>query len=146
MADAIDAAELLAVEVQELARSLALVADDRRPRLERAQPAETVAAQHAADRRDRPAEPACDHRGRQPLAATPTISASAAASSRRGLRCGRDERPASPATPSAAKRARHLRTVRGWTPCAAATARTLQPDASLATINLRPCRVVRAFS
>jgi len=69
MADAVDTAELLGVEVQELARSLALIADDRRPRLERGPPAEAVAAQDAADRRDRPAEPAGDRRGRQPLAA-----------------------------------------------------------------------------
>ncbi len=52
MADRLDPPELLGVDVEQLARPFALVAHDRRPRLERRQLAEPEAAQDAADRRD----------------------------------------------------------------------------------------------
>lgn len=47
--DAVDPTELLRVDVDEFARPLALIADDRRPNFERAQPAETETAQDPAD-------------------------------------------------------------------------------------------------
>jgi hypothetical protein len=63
-----DAPELLGVDVDQLARPLALVAHDRWPRLERRQPAEPEPAQDAADRRDRNGELARDRRAAQALA------------------------------------------------------------------------------
>jgi hypothetical protein len=51
MADRLDPPELLGIDVQELARPFALIAHDRRPRLERAQLAEPQATQDAADGR-----------------------------------------------------------------------------------------------
>src|SRR5690606_7115222 len=54
VADLVEAAELLDVEVDQLARLLALVAADRLGRLQVAQSAEAGPAQHAADRRGRP--------------------------------------------------------------------------------------------
>src|SRR5690606_18190384 len=55
VADLVEAAELLDVEVDQLARLLALVAADRLGRLQVAQSAEAGPAQHAADRRGRDA-------------------------------------------------------------------------------------------
>src|SRR4051812_15423713 len=57
MADAIDAAELLDVDMDQFARRVALIADGRRPGRESGKPTEPMAAQHAADGGDRAAEP-----------------------------------------------------------------------------------------
>ena len=67
MAEPLDPAELLGVDVDQLARPLALVAHDRRPGLERGQLAEPEAAQKAADRRDRHRQLARDRRAAQAL-------------------------------------------------------------------------------
>ncbi len=56
MADAVDAAELLGIEVQQFARPLALVAHDRRLRVQISEPAEPQPAQDTAHRRTRQAE------------------------------------------------------------------------------------------
>jgi hypothetical protein len=69
VADAGDLAELLGVEVDQLARPRALIAYDRWPRLERGQPAEPAPAQDAADGRERQAEAAGDLRPAQALPA-----------------------------------------------------------------------------
>jgi len=69
VAEAGDLAELLAVEVEQLAGGGALVADRRRRRLEGAEASEAEAAQHAADGRARPAERPGDARSAPALAA-----------------------------------------------------------------------------
>ena len=69
MADAVDPAELLDVDVDQLARPLALVADDLGLGLERRQPAEPVPAQDQAHGGDRSAQPPRDRRPGQALAA-----------------------------------------------------------------------------
>ena len=60
--DAVDLAELLDVDVEQLARLLALVTDDGRLRVERAELTEPEPAQHAADGRNRAAELAGNRR------------------------------------------------------------------------------------
>src|ERR687892_894905 len=67
--DAGDLAELLGVDVHELAGALALVAHDRRGRIEALEAAEATTAQDAADGRERQAEAARDHGRGKPLAA-----------------------------------------------------------------------------
>ena len=74
------------------------------------------------------------------------ISVSAAASSRNGQECGRDERSPKPAAPSTRKRSRHLRTVLPSTPNADATAATVEPASRRSTISIRLRGVVLAFS
>ena len=68
MADAVDAAKLLDVDMDELAGLFPLVADDGGLGVERLEAAKPKTAQHLADRRDRPAKPACDRRSGQALA------------------------------------------------------------------------------
>ena len=68
MADRLDPPELLGVDVEQLARPFALVAHDRRPRLEGGQLAEPQAAQTATDRRDRHRQLARDRGAAQALA------------------------------------------------------------------------------
>src|SRR3546814_8648466 len=65
VADAVDAAELLGIDVDEFARPLPLIADRRELGVERPQPAEPEAAQHGADRGDGHAEPGRDPRAAQ---------------------------------------------------------------------------------
>jgi hypothetical protein len=60
MADACVLAELLGVEVDQLARPLALIAHDRCGRIEAFEATETEATQDAADARERQAEAAGD--------------------------------------------------------------------------------------
>jgi len=55
MADAIDAAELLDVDMDEFAGQLALIPDDRRSRRQCREPAETSPSQHDANGGQRPA-------------------------------------------------------------------------------------------
>ena len=69
VADAVDPAELLDVDVDQLAGLLPLVADDRGLGVERREPAEPEAAQDQADGGDRPAELARNGRAGQALAA-----------------------------------------------------------------------------
>ena len=63
MADAIDAAELLNIDVDQLTRTLTLIPDDRRARIEGAQPAEPMTAQHHPDGGERPPEATRHGRG-----------------------------------------------------------------------------------
>ena len=146
VADPLEAAELLDVDVDQLAGMLALVAADRLGRLEglmRLRPRRlrmrlTVAGE------------------------TPTSAAICLPVKRwrrradhlldngRGVgcrsRCGRDERSSNPARPSALKRATHLRTVRGQTPAARAAASGVCPLSTIArTMRSRPSGVRRAF-
>jgi hypothetical protein len=65
--DAGDPAELLGIDVHELAGMLALVAHDRCGRIEALEAAEAEATQDAADRREGQAEAAGDHGRGQPL-------------------------------------------------------------------------------
>jgi hypothetical protein len=69
VAETVDPAELLAVEVEEFAGGGALIANHWRRRLQGAEPAEAEAAQHAADGRAWPAEGAGDPRPAPALAA-----------------------------------------------------------------------------
>jgi hypothetical protein len=62
VADAADAAKVLAVDVTQLAGSLALLADRRRRRAQRLGTAEAKAAQHGANRRTRRAGHTPDRR------------------------------------------------------------------------------------
>jgi hypothetical protein len=71
VADAVDPAELLGVDVEQLAGAGALVADHGRPGLERGEAAEAEAAQRQADGRTGPLQPARDLRPGQALAAQP---------------------------------------------------------------------------
>jgi hypothetical protein len=68
VADRFDPPELLGVDVQELARPFALIAHDRRLRLERAQFAEPQATQNAADRRGGHRQLARERRAAQAVA------------------------------------------------------------------------------
>ena len=119
----------LGVDMDQFARPLALVSDYGRPGVEGGQQAEPAPSQHDADGGQRPAQLAAD---RRPVSARSGVAAQGLdlvlrmPGQRFGLRCGRDERSASPASPSAAKRSRHLRTVRTVTPSAAATAAAVQ--------------------
>lgn len=61
----LNAAEPLGVDVEQLARPLALVAHDGRPRLERRQAPQPQPAQHIADRREGEAQPVGDPRPRE---------------------------------------------------------------------------------
>ena len=69
VADAIDPAQLLDVDVNELARLVALVADDLGLGVEGREPSEATPAQDQPDGGDRPAEPAGDGGSGQALAA-----------------------------------------------------------------------------
>jgi hypothetical protein len=69
MADAVDAAELLGVDVEQLAGAGALVANHGRPGLEGGEAAEAEAAQRQADGRAGPLQAARDLRPGQALAA-----------------------------------------------------------------------------
>ena len=146
VADAVDPAELLGIDVDQFAGLLPLVADDCHGRVESLEPAEPDPAQRLADRRDRPAEAARDRRPDNRWRRRTAISVSAAASSRNGQECGRDERSPKPAAPSTRKRSRHLRTVLPSTPNADATAATVEPASRRSTISIRLRGVVLAFS
>jgi hypothetical protein len=138
MADAVDPPELLGVEMDQLARPLTLVADHRRLGLERGPPPEAAAAQHEADGRDRPTEAAGDLWPGQALMAQRhdlgldrvTEAARAPLRPRRAV--------GEPGLPRSAWRSRHLRTVFGSTPNAAATAAIVQPRARRRIISRRP--------
>src|SRR5688500_19864755 len=69
VADAGDLAQLLGVDVDQLARPLALITHSWRPRLERGQPTEPEPAAHQADGGDRLPQPARDLRPGQALPA-----------------------------------------------------------------------------
>jgi hypothetical protein len=144
LADASEATELLAVDVDQLAGMRTLVAADRLGGRERqdAAAAEPLAA--AADRGR------CDAEFGGDLLAGPALAAPGrdlldAGRRRRYKRCGREERSCSPARSSAAKRATPLRTVRGQTPVARATASSVCPLDISITTRSRPNGVRRAF-
>jgi hypothetical protein len=71
VADAFDPAELLGVDVEQLAGTGALLADHGRPGLEGGEAAEAEAPQHQADGGDGPPQPARDLRAGQALPAQP---------------------------------------------------------------------------
>jgi hypothetical protein len=71
VADAVDAAELFGIDVDQLAGTLALVADCRRLRVEMAQATQPEPAQHHANRRARHGELASDLRAGHALPAQP---------------------------------------------------------------------------
>ncbi len=130
VADAVDPAELLDVEVDQLAGPCR-AGSGRSPAWGRAPGAGRGGGGAGPGPRWRPGGRACGRwRGRTGAGgAAPGSRPRAASLSRVGLWCGRDERSARPASPSAAWRSRHLRTVLGVTPAAAATRATLQPSA-----------------
>src|SRR3712207_6152253 len=64
----------------------------------------------------------------------------------RGMRCGREERSASPASPSARQRCIHLETVCRLTPSCLATSPGRWPARTRSTISLRANTVVRALA
>jgi hypothetical protein len=70
MADAVDPAELLGIDADQLTGMSLLVAHHRRRRIERLEAAETQPAQDGADRRTRQAEVAGDLRPGQALPAS----------------------------------------------------------------------------
>jgi len=88
VADAVDAAELLGVDVEQLAGAGALVADRGRPRLEGGEAAEAEAPQHQAHGGDGPSQPARDLRPAEALPAQPLDAAPATCT-----RCVRTPRP-----------------------------------------------------
>ena len=146
VADAVDPAELLGIDVDQFAGLLPLVADDCHGRVESLEPAEPDPAQRLADRRDRPAEAARDRRPRQPLAPQDCDLGFGGGIEPERQECGRDERSPKPAAPSTRKRSRHLRTVLPSTPNADATAATVEPASRRSTISIRLRGVVLAFS
>ena len=68
VADAVDAAKLLDVDVDQLARLRALVADHRRAGTKGGHAAAAAVAQHLANNSDGAAEPACDNQAGRALA------------------------------------------------------------------------------
>ena len=147
VADAVDPAELLDVDVDQLAGPLALVADDRGLGLEGGEAAEAEPAQHQA-RRSRPARPSWramagpDRRWRRsasisavPLGGQPrrAVVRPRGAVAQAGLALG--GMPVAPLADGA------------WGDAEAGGHRaTLWPSPSRATISIRLCGVVRAFS
>ena len=92
-----DPAELLAVDVHELARPLALVADDLLRSAGGTSREQPMAAQDRVHRRGRQTERPADHvRARLQLRRARSTARSTAAGIRRGERCGRDERSSEP--------------------------------------------------
>jgi hypothetical protein len=152
VADAIDAPELLDIDVDQLARSLALISTDRLDRFESPQPIKTKAAQDAPDGGFRDAGLAGDLRPGPALAPEAFDACDgrgwAMVADEVGWRkrCGREERSCKPARPSARKRLTHLRTVRGQTPTAALRAfGVCPPSTTRRTMISRPAGVSRAF-
>ena len=122
VAEPLEAAELLDVDVDQLAGMLALVAADRLGRLEgleRLRPSRLRMRLTVAG--ETPASAAICLPVQRWRRRASTCATTAAGVGRR-RRCGREERSFSPARPSASKRATHLRTVRGQTPAARAAA------------------------
>jgi hypothetical protein len=129
VADAVDAAELLGVDVEQRAGAGALIADHGRPGLEGGEAAETEAAQHQADGRAGPPQPPRDLRAGQALPAQP-------------LDLGGDLE----GQPAGRCRASHLCAVRTDTPAARAASSTRQScSRTRATRRSRPCTVMRAL-
>ena len=145
MADALETAELLDVDVDQLARLLPLVASDRLGGLERGDAIEAEALEDAADGRRRDAQLGGDLLAGPPLAAQGLDLLDDLWRVGSRSRCGRDERSCKPSTPSARKRASHLRAVRGQTPAARAAASGVCPLTMCRTKSSRPCGVRRAF-
>ena len=146
MAETLEAAKLLDVDVDELARMLALVATDRLGRLERLETVEAEPPEDPADRgrRDAGASAAIClpvQRWRRRASIRATTAAGVGRCSRRG----REERSLRPSRPCTAKRASHLRTVRGQTPAARAAAFGVCPLRTSCTTRSRPSGVRRAF-
>ena len=128
MADALEAAELLDVDVDQFAGMIPLVAADRLGGLERGDAIETEAFEDAADGCRRDADFGRDLLAGQTLAAKGLDLRDNGCRRRlRAERCGRDERSFNPSTPSALNRACHLRAVRGQTPAARAAASGVCP-------------------
>ena len=144
MAGSVEAAELLDVDVDQLAGAIPLVAADRLGGLERCDAIETEAPENAADggRRDVPAAICLPVQRWRRRASTFSTMATYVG---RYRRCGREERSLRPSTPSALKRATHLRTVRGQTPAARAAASGVCPLSTPFTTRSRPSGVSRAF-
>ena len=125
MADLVEAAELLDVEMDEFARMLALVAAHGFGGLESLEAAQAGGGEDAADGGGRDPDGLGDVGSREPVAPQRDhLMDDDLGVGRRSL-LGRDERSASPAVPSLLKRASHLWAVR--------------------TICARPIGVSRAF-
>ena len=75
MSNPAEAPEFLGVEVQELARPIALVADHRRLGFETAEPLEPEALQHGRDGRPRHGQAAADLRACEPMSASEPLDA-----------------------------------------------------------------------
>jgi hypothetical protein len=134
--DAIELAELLDVDVEDLARGGALITADRLGRLERGQAVEAQPFQDAADGGGRNADFGGDLLA---CTAVPTQSLDLASTLAHGAGAvwlgderGRDERSCKPATPSARKRRTHLATVFGVTLNWRAAAAWLNPPSTTA--------------
>ena len=138
-------AELFNIEMDELAWSLAFITPDWFSRL---QGTELVQPQPTRN----PATVAGDARSRRRSACPSSVAGAAARPPPATAwdvgcrsRCGRDERSSKPAKPSRRYRSTRLRTVRGQTPTASATASGICPLATCRTIRSRPRGVSRAF-
>src|SRR5512132_4015007 len=140
MAETADAAELLGVEVQQFAGTLALVAWDRLRRLERLQAVQAEPAQDAGDGRDRNAELAGDCGRAHPLPAQPFDLGHPLGREGAELRSWRA------GSPPARQRRTHLPTVSTLTPKSAATFwRRCLASMTRRTMRSRLCGVARAF-
>ena len=146
MADAVDSAEVLDVNMDQLTGPLALIADDLGLGVEAGEAAKAASAQGKADGGCRTVQPARDDGTAEALSAQGLDPLSPRSSGKRlGLWRGRQEQSRRPLSPSCACRARHLRAGFGQTPCAAATALTDQPLVRRWTISNRLWGVVRAL-
>jgi hypothetical protein len=124
VADAVDPAELLGVDVEQLAGAGALVADHGRPGLERGKAAEAEAAEHQADGGDAPPQLARDLRAPQSLPALALDRGGDLEGLPAGRGAGAGLRSCRARAPPARRRASHLYAVRTDTPAARAASST----------------------
>ena len=145
MADAVDPAEFLDVDMDELARMLALVAAHRLGGLESGQAIEAEALENAADGGGGHTNLEGDLLAGQPLAAQ-GFDLLDNHRRRRPPQAARPRRPVFQAREaSARKRPSHFLTVRGQTPAARAAASGVCPLSTRRTTRSRPTGVKRAF-
>ena len=144
--DPIELAELLDVDVDDLAGRGAFIAADRLGRLESGKPIEAQPFEDAADGGRRNPDFRGDLLAGVVLPRKASTLSQAAGPVWLGDERGRDERSCKPATPSARNRATHLATVFGvaWNARAAA-AFDEPPSITLRAIASRPLGVTEAF-
>ncbi len=144
MADGVGAAELVDVDMHQVARSLALIANDRRLGIEGGETPEAMPSHGKADGGGRVLQPARDDGAIKALAAAVFDPLAEVVGHAAGTMMEPAGTVARTVLAITVCRSRHLRTVFGPTPCAAAMAVMDQPLARRWIINNRLCGVVWA--